>query len=148
MPRNDAADRVVAALGPVTRIVFLPLFFVYSGLNTKFALLSDPRVLLFTVACVAVSVIGKLGSCWAAARAAGEPGPVAVRIGVLMNARGLMQLIAINVGLQSGIVSSALFTVLVVVALVTTVMTTPLLALLDRRSPVDEPQPAELVSAD
>lgn len=136
LPRSDAADRVVATVGPVTRVVFLPLFFVYSGLNTKFALLGQPRLLLFTVACVVVSVIGKLGSCWVAARAAGETAPVAVRVGVLMNARGLMQLIAINVGLAAGVVSSALFTTLVVVALVTTIMTTPLLVLLDRRRPV------------
>jgi Kef-type K+ transport system membrane component KefB len=133
LPHTAAADRVIAAIGPVIRIVFLPLFFVYSGLNTRFALLGQPKLLLFTLACVVVAVVGKLGSCWAAARVAGEPGPVAVRVGVLMNARGLMQLIALNVGLTAGIVSGSLFTALVVVALVTTVMTTPLLALLDRR---------------
>lgn len=133
LPHSAAADRVMAAIGPVIRIVFLPLFFVYSGLNTRFALLGQSRLLLFTLVCVVVAVIGKLGSCWAAARVAGEPGPVAIRVGVLMNARGLMQLIALNVGLTAGIVSNSLFTALVVVALVTTIMTTPLLSLLDRR---------------
>ena len=146
LPRSEAADRIVRTIGPVTRIVFLPLFFVYSGLNTKFALLSEPKLLIFTVACVVVAVVGKLGSCWGAARLAGESGPVAVRVGILMNARGLMQLIALNVGLQSGVVSSSMFTALVVVALVTTIMTTPLLSLVDRRHPVpdapDEPVPA------
>lgn len=133
LPRGEAADRVVATIGPVTRIVFLPLFFVYSGLNTRFALLSDPRLVAFTVAAVVVAIAGKLGSCWAAARIAGESRPAAVRVGVLMNARGLMQLIALNVGLQAGIVSDSLFTALVIVALVTTVMTTPVLSWLDRR---------------
>jgi Kef-type K+ transport system membrane component KefB len=132
-PRGEVADAVVAKLMPVGRIVFLPLFFVYSGLNSRFALLAQPTLLAFAVLCVAVAVVGKLGACWAAARLVGEPQPIAVRIGVLINARGLMQLIALNVGLQAGIVSPALFTVLVVVALVTTVMTAPLLSWLDRR---------------
>ena len=133
LPHGEAADRMIALVGPVNRTIFLPLFFVYSGLNTRFALLADPRLLLFTIACVLVAVVGKLGSCWAAARVAGEEQPVAIRVGVLMNARGLMQLIAINVGLAAGIVSSALFTALVVVALVTTTMTGPVLTWIDRR---------------
>ncbi|MEC3979438.1 cation:proton antiporter [Amycolatopsis sp. H20-H5] len=132
-PRNDAAAAVLAKIMPIGRIVFLPLFFTYSGLNTRFALLADPKLLLFSGVCVVAAVAGKFGACWGAARLAGEPQPVAVRVGALINARGLMQLIALNVGLQAGIVSPALFTVLVVVALVTTVMTAPLLSWLDRR---------------
>jgi Kef-type K+ transport system membrane component KefB len=65
-------------------------------------------------------------------RLRGEPPPVATRIATLMNPRGLMQLIALNVGLQAGIVNHELFTVLVLVALITTVMTTPVLSWLDR----------------
>ncbi|GAA3539636.1 cation:proton antiporter [Amycolatopsis ultiminotia] len=132
-PRGAAADAVLARIMPIGRVVFLPLFFTYSGLNTRFALLADPNLLLFALVCVVVAVAGKLGASWGAARLAGEPAPVAVRIGVLVNARGLMQLIALNVGLAAGIVSPALFTVLVLVALVTTVMTAPVLSLLDRR---------------
>ncbi|HEX3792063.1 MAG TPA: cation:proton antiporter [Pseudonocardiaceae bacterium] len=152
LPRGEIADRIIAAVSPVTRLVFLPLFFVYSGLNTKFALLGQPKLLVFTLACVAVAIVGKLGSCWVAARLAGEPPAVAVRVGVLMNARGLMQLIALNVGLQANIVSSRLFTALVVVALVTTVMTTPLLSLVDWReqrstAPVVPASPAALAGA-
>jgi Kef-type K+ transport system membrane component KefB len=132
-PRNKAADRVLATIGPIARIVFLPLFFTYSGLNTRFGLLADPGLLGFAVVCVLAAVVGKFGACWAAARVAGEPGPVATQVGILMNARGLMQLIALNVGLQAGIVSSRLFTVLVVVALVTTIMTAPWLSWYERR---------------
>ncbi|MEV8608823.1 cation:proton antiporter [Amycolatopsis sp. NPDC051373] len=132
-PRGEAADAVVSKLLPVGNIVFLPLFFTYSGLNTRFALLADPNLLLFALLCVVVAIVGKLGASWGAARLAGEPQPVALRIGVLVNARGLMQLIALNVGLQAGIVSPALFTVLVLVALVTTIMTAPVLSWLDRR---------------
>lgn len=50
---------------PIGRIVFLPLFFTYSGLNTRFALLADPKLLLFAVLCVVVAIVGKLGACWA-----------------------------------------------------------------------------------
>ncbi|GAA3452165.1 cation:proton antiporter [Dactylosporangium matsuzakiense] len=133
MPHTERTDRVVATLTPIASIVFLPLFFTFSGLRTEFGLLSDPAVLLFAVACVVVAIAGKFGACWAAARVRGEPNVVALRVGTLMNARGLMQLIALNVGLEAGIVGPALFTVLVLVALVTTIMTTPVLTWIDRR---------------
>ncbi|MFF7094474.1 cation:proton antiporter [Streptomyces rubradiris] len=143
-PRDPVVTRAVEAVAPVSRIVFLPLFFAYSGLNTDFTLLSDGGLLLFTVVCVAVAIISKFGACWATARLLGEPQAVAVRVGTLMNARGLMQLIAINVGLSAGIASPALFGVLVIVALVTTVMTAPLLALLDHRDRRRRPEETPL----
>ena len=140
MPRTDRTDQVVDTLTPIAATVFLPLFFTYSGLRTEFGLLGDPAVLLFAVACVTLSIVGKFGACWGAARLRGEPNDVALRVGALMNARGLMQLIALNVGLDAGIVNSALFTVLVLVALVTTIMTSPVLSYLERRTA----RPAEL----
>jgi Kef-type K+ transport system membrane component KefB len=133
MPHNERTDRVVDTLTPIAATVFLPLFFTYSGLRTEFGLLGDPAVLLFAVACVTLAITGKFGACWAAARLRGEPNAVALRVGALMNARGLMQLVALNVGLEAGIVTSSLFTVLVLVALVTTLMTTPLLSWIERR---------------
>jgi Kef-type K+ transport system membrane component KefB len=133
MPRGEASERLVRTTQSVTQVVFVPMFFTYSGLNTRFDVFSDPPVLLFGAAAVVLAVAGKFGGCWAAARLRGEPGPVAVRVGALMNARGLMQLIALNIGLSAGIVSEELFTALVLVALVTTVMTVPVLSLLDRR---------------
>jgi Kef-type K+ transport system membrane component KefB len=133
MPRGEASERLVRTTQSVTQVVFVPMFFTYSGLNTRFDVFSDPPVLLFGAAAVVLAVVGKFGGCWAAARLRGEPGPVAVRVGALMNARGLMQLIALNIGLSAGIVSEELFTALVLVALVTTVMTVPVLSLLDRR---------------
>jgi Kef-type K+ transport system membrane component KefB len=131
-PRSARVDRAIEATAPLSRALLLPLFFTYSGLNTDISLLSDPALLLFALACTAGAIGGKLGACWAAARATGQSGPVALRIGTLMNARGLMQLIAINVGLAEGIISSSMFTVLVIVAVVTTTMATPLLKLWDR----------------
>ncbi|BCY08316.1 cation:proton antiporter [Actinoplanes sp. L3-i22] len=147
MPRAERTDQVIETLTPVASAVFLPLFFTFSGLRTEFGLLGDVRVLMFAGACVALAIVGKFGACWAAARLRGEPGGVALRVGILMNARGLMQLIALNVGLEAGIVNSSLFTVLVLVALVTTLMTTPLLTLVERLearrapAPSGEPEP-------
>jgi Kef-type K+ transport system membrane component KefB len=135
MPRTAESERVVHSTSLVTRIVFLPMFFTYSGLNTRFGLLGNPALLLFSIAAIVVAMVGKLGGCWAAARLRGEPPGIAARLGVLMNARGLMQLIALNVGLAAGIVNKELFTALVLVALVTTVMTAPALSWLDRRDP-------------
>jgi Kef-type K+ transport system membrane component KefB len=113
--------------------VLVPIFFTYSGLNTRFALLGNLQVVLFSLAAITVAILGKSGACWLAARRAGESRSVSARVGALMNARGLMQLIALNVGLQAGLVNQELFSSLVLVALVTTIMTTPILDWLDRR---------------
>jgi Kef-type K+ transport system membrane component KefB len=145
MPRTEHTDKVVDTLTPIAATVFLPLFFTYSGLRTEFGLFGNVSVLLFAVACVTVAIAGKFGACWAAARLRGEPQAVALRVGTLMNARGLMQLIALNVGLEAGIVNPSLFTVLVLVALVTTLMTTPLLSWIERRearAPLSTPERA------
>jgi Kef-type K+ transport system membrane component KefB len=141
MPRSPAAERAVTTISTSNRIIFLPMFFVYSGLNTRFGLLANRPLLVFSLLAVIVAVIGKFGACWLAARWAGQGQATAIRLGALMNARGLMQLIALNVGLQAGIVNSALFTALVLVALVTTLMASPALTVLDRRMPIaPEPQ--------
>ena len=132
-----------AAMDGISRML-VPMFFTYSGLNTHFALLGQPRLLVFSAAAIVVAVLSKGGACWLGARLAGEPGPVAARVGTLMNARGLMQLIALNVGLEAHIVSQELFTSLVLVALVTTVMTAPLLSWLDHRDALAQPGPAAL----
>jgi Kef-type K+ transport system membrane component KefB len=132
--RTGAArdDLVTPTMDGFSRML-VPMFFTYSGLNTRFALLTNPRVLLFSVAAIAVAVLSKGGACWLGARLAGEGGWVSARLGALMNARGLMQLIALNVGLQAGIASRELFTCLVLVALITTIMTAPLLSWIDSR---------------
>jgi Kef-type K+ transport system membrane component KefB len=141
MPPVPAVERVTPTTNAMTS-VFVPMFFVYSGLNTRFGLLGDPALLIFSVAAIVLAVAGKFGACWLSARMRGESPYVSIRVGALMNARGLMQLIALNVGLAAHIVSSGLFTALVLVALVTTMMASPILAWLDRRSPaVDLPEP-------
>lgn len=113
--------------------LFVPIFFTYSGLNTRFSTFQDQRVLAFAIAAVVLAVLGKFGACYLVARRCGESAATAARIGTLMNTRGLMQLIALNIGVQAGIVSPALFTSIVLAALTTTAMTGPLLRWLDRR---------------
>jgi Kef-type K+ transport system membrane component KefB len=126
MPRGRITAFLRERLEPVTVVLFLPFFFTYSGLHTELTLLSDPSLLLVAVAVLLVSIIAKGGACYAAARLSGQPHGSAMGIGALMNARGLMELIVINIGLQRGIIGPALFSMLVVMAIVTTFMASPL----------------------
>jgi Kef-type K+ transport system membrane component KefB len=86
--RNDLVTPTMDGFGRV----LVPMFFTYSGLNTRFAVFTNSRVLLFSLAAIVVAVLSKGGACWLGARLAGERGSVPARIGTLMNARGLMQL--------------------------------------------------------
>jgi Kef-type K+ transport system membrane component KefB len=95
-------------------------------LNTKIGLLNTPFLWLLCSAVLVAAVLGKGVACWLAARATGMPNRDALGIGVLMNARGLMELIIINVGLQRGIISEELFALLVIMAVITTLMASPL----------------------
>jgi Kef-type K+ transport system membrane component KefB len=107
-------------------VVLLPLFFTYSGLKTQLSVFMDPAMLLPAIAILLASFGGKAIACWAAARLSGEPPRDAMAIGALMNARGLMELIIINIGLQAGVIEPGLFSILVIMAILTTLMATPL----------------------
>ena len=126
MPRGRFADAAIGHLEPLTTTFLLPVFFVYSGLNTQIGLLASPAVWRVAVILVAVAIVGKGVACLLAARVAGEAWRESVAIGVLMNARGLMELIILNIGLQHGIITPTLFTIMVLMAVVTTLMTSPL----------------------
>ena len=107
-------------------ILLLPLFFTYSGLKTQLSVMFDPGMLAAALAILLASFGGKGIACWAAARLAGENNRDAMAIGSLMNARGLMELIIINIGLQAGVIEPGLFSILVLMAILTTLMATPL----------------------
>jgi Kef-type K+ transport system membrane component KefB len=126
MPRGVFAEDLRRKLEPMSVVLLLPMFFTFSGLNTELNVLVQPELLLATVAVLAVSILGKGVACWAAARWHGEDQRTALAVGSLMNARGLMELIIINIGLQRGIIGKPLFSILVVMAIVTTLMATPL----------------------
>jgi Kef-type K+ transport system membrane component KefB len=88
-------------------------------------MVNSVSLLLIALGILAVSVLAKFGACYAAARLSGEDNRTALGIGALMNSRGLMELIIINIGLQKGIIGPTLFSMLVLMAIVTTVMATP-----------------------
>lgn len=126
MPRGLLTQELRQQLGPVAVVLLLPMFFTYSGLNTQLAIVTTPTMLLVAAAVLAASCLGKFGACWAAARLTGEDNRTSLAVGALMNSRGLMELIIINIGLERGIIQPGLFAVLVVMAIVTTLMATPI----------------------
>ena len=125
MPRGIITQKLTERIDPFTMALLLPLFFTYSGLNTKLGLLDSGYLWFMAALVLFVAITGKGVACWIAARATGVPNREALGIGILMNTRGLMELIIITIGLQKGIISPALFAVLVVMAVVTTLMTSP-----------------------
>jgi Kef-type K+ transport system membrane component KefB len=146
IPRGIVVRDLVGRIQPLTVALLLPLFFTYSGLNTKIGLLNSGFLWLMCGAVLIAAVIGKGVACWVAARATGIPNREALGIGTLMNARGLMELIIINIGLQRGIISEGLFATLVIMAVVTTLMASPLFERLvgsDTHQPVPEPKAEE-----
>jgi Kef-type K+ transport system membrane component KefB len=126
IPRGIAARDLLAGIQPLCVGLLLPLFFTYSGLNTEVTLLNTAYMWLICGLVLATAVIGKGVACALAAKATGIPGREAIGIGLLMNVRGLMELIIINIGLQRGIISAELFATLVIMAIVTTMMASPL----------------------
>lgn len=148
MPRGVVAKSIVARTQPLAVALFLPLFFTYSGLNTRLGLLDASGLWLIALGVLAAAIIGKGVACWGAARAAGISNREAVGIGVLMNARGMMELIIINIGLERGVISPEIFAMLAIMAIVTTLMTSPIFELvlgggrtLDGATPDKQPQP-------
>jgi len=119
-------------------VLALPVFFAYSGLRTRIGLFDHPAQWLDLAIIVAVASIGKVGGCFAAAWGQGVPRREAWGLGILMNTRGLMELIVLNVGLDLKVLSPELFALLVLMAVVTTVATTPLLRSLARTLVVSE----------
>jgi Kef-type K+ transport system membrane component KefB len=129
MPRGRFVEQMTANLDLLTTTFFLPVFFVYSGLNTRIGLLATPELWMVALVVLMIAVAGKGLACIAAARLAGEEWREAITVGVLMNARGLMELIILNIGLERGVITPTLFTIMVVMAVVTTLMASPLFEL-------------------
>jgi Kef-type K+ transport system membrane component KefB len=129
MPRGLFAAELKKKVEPITVILLLPMFFTYSGLNTRLDMVNSPQLLLIAFAILAASIFAKGGACYLAARLAGEDNRTALGIGALMNSRGLMELIIINIGLQKGIIGPTLFSMMVLMAIVTTMMASPLFEL-------------------
>jgi Kef-type K+ transport system membrane component KefB len=126
MPRGLFARELQKQLEPFAVVFLLPMFFTFSGLNTRLDMVNNLPMLLIALAVLTAACLGKGVGCWAAARLHGEDNRTALAVGTLMNSRGLMELIIINIGLQAGVIQPALFSVMVLMAVVTTLMATPI----------------------
>ncbi|HTR02973.1 MAG TPA: cation:proton antiporter [Thermoanaerobaculia bacterium] len=125
---RDLAEAIQASIGDLVAILFLPIFFVFSGLRTDVGSLgADPRLWTALLLVILVACASKFGATALAARASGLPWKESLSIGLLMNTRALMALVVINIGADMGVISPAAFFWLVTMALFTTVITTPIL---------------------
>ncbi|MET0233500.1 MAG: cation:proton antiporter, partial [Kibdelosporangium sp.] len=133
------AERAEGKLGSVTVTLLLPLFFAYTGLRTEFGLLgADGTLWLWCAAITFVAMAGKWGGSTAAARLTGVGWRESLSIGALMNCRGLTELVVLNVGLQLKVITPTVFAMLVIMTLVSTVITSPALTLINRRTAPDQ----------
>jgi len=134
MPAEGAVARFLRLeRAPIVTILFLPAFFALTGLRTEISLVSSVQDWLICVAIIALATAGKLGGTFIAGRVVGMPSRFAARLGVLMNTRGLMELVVLNVGMDIGVISQRLFTMMVIMAIVTTAITAPLLDLIPEK---------------
>ncbi|MEA5625087.1 cation:proton antiporter [Nostoc sp. UHCC 0251] len=128
MPKNEDLVRELAIKTEDFVLIFLlPIFFAYSGLRTQIGLLNRPELWLLCALVLGVAIAGKYVGTYVAARVSGISKREASALGWLMNTRGLTELIVLNIGLELGVISPLIFTMLVIMALVTTFMTSPLL---------------------
>jgi Kef-type K+ transport system membrane component KefB len=148
MPRHAGlTEDVTGRVEDFTITLLLPLFFAYTGLKTNMGLLDRPELWLMTVVLLVVAMVGKLFGAFLAARITGFGWRDSTVIGTLMNTRGLTELIVLNLALEKGVISDALFAMLVIMALVTTLMAGPLLRLLDPKNELGAPVEEELTEA-
>jgi len=127
MPKAPAFSRyLLHKFESVTVVLLLPLFFAFTGLRTRIGV-GGGSIWLYAAIVIVVAITGKLGGSMLAARLAGMPWRESASLGILMNTRGLMELVILNIGLDIGVISPAMFSIMVLMALVTTFMTTPLL---------------------
>lgn len=133
LPRRTTYIEQVRSLDQVNNILFLPLFFVFSGLRTQIGLIGAPQLWLICLLVLLIACVGKILGSMLPVRWMGEPWKESLTLGVLMNTRGLVELIVLNIGLDLGVLSPTLFAMLVIMALVTTMMASPLLPLLGYR---------------
>lgn len=132
MPQNLHFRNVfIEKVEDVSLVLLLPLFFVFTGLRTQIGLLNDIHLWQICALIIAVAVIGKFAGSAIAAKFVGQSWKDSLMIGALMNTRGLMELIVLNIGFDLGILPPTIFTMLVIMALVTTFMTGPALDLIN-----------------
>jgi len=128
MPKGTRFVRALTEkIEDFTVVFLLPIFFAYTGLRTQIGVLNSPLLWTYALLFIAVASLGKLGGSAIAARLVGLQWREAIAIGTLMNTRGLMELVILNVGLNLGVITVAVFAMMVIMAIVTTALTTPVL---------------------
>lgn len=139
MPHNITfKKKFTEKIEDVSLVLLLPLFFVFSGLRTHLGLLTGWYAWMICLAVITIATIGKFGGCFIAAKFTGESWKNSLSIGMLMNTRGLMELVVLNIGYDLKILGPEIFTTLVMMALVTTCLTNPGLNLINKF--FEEPQ--------
>lgn len=129
---SEIRRRMIEKLRDLTLLIFLPLFFAFTGLRTKIGLLNTPELWIDCAIIIAIATAGKWVGSSLAARFVGESWRDSLALGALMNTRGLMELIVLNIGLELGVLSDEIFAMMVLMALATTFMAGPALTLIDR----------------
>lgn len=136
---SKLAQDLVKKLEDIVVILFLPAFFAYTGMRTQIGLVSGVTEWSLCLLIIVIASVGKFGGSLGAARLSGLPWRESVAVGILMNTRGLMELIVLNIGLDLKVISPTLFAMLVIMAIVTTFATTPILHLV---APAERPEVA------
>ncbi len=134
MPRGRMLDTVCERIEPIVSYLLLPAYFIYSGLNTKLSVIMHPAVLIGGAVVLIVSFAGKFGAVTLAARWQGMTWRESGSMGALANARGLMELVLINVGLTANLITPELYTILVLMTMVTTLVATPIFRIFERNA--------------
>jgi Kef-type K+ transport system membrane component KefB len=129
---SDVARDFTNKLEDIVKILLLPAFFAYTGMRTQIGLVSGWEAWMFCAVIILVATLGKFGGSFLAAWSTGLSPRLSAALGILMNTRGLMELIVLNIGLELGVISPTLFAMMVIMALVTTIATTPILHLLTK----------------
>lgn len=135
VPKNKVFKKLmINKIEDVSTVILLPLFFAYTGLRTQIGLLNTPYLWVVCVIIILIAITGKLGGVSIAARFVGNTWRDSLILGVLMNTRGLMELIVLNIGYDLGILSPEIFSMMVIMAITTTFMAGPSLNLIERYS--------------
>jgi len=141
------AEQLRARLEDVVVVLLVPVFFAFTGMRTQIGLVSTSSDILSCLAVIGVATAGKFGGTLVAARFSKMSWRESSALGILMNTRGLMELIVLNVGLDMGVLSPTLFTMFVLMAVATTFATTPIFAAITRGLPALRPSSAGAVPA-
>lgn len=146
--RNGFKEKVIARIHDVTTVVLLPLFFAFTGLRTQIGLLNDPQSWLICGLVLFVAVLGKFGGAAFTARFMGHSWRTSSLLGALMNTRGLVELVVLNLGYDLGILGPKIFAMMVIMAVITTMMAGLIMLWLKPRADEEEEGSAGIAGAD